>query len=84
MADVVRIDRGDVLVISNVSHPEDSDAFEEWARAIELLKEWAGIACVIVAEDDVRLGRLSAEVAGSLTASVRDRLKRPVSDDGRG
>lgn len=83
MADVVRIDRGDVLVISNASIPEDRDDLDNWAKAVEFLREHAGIACVIFAEDDIRLDRLPADVLGSLTASARDRVKRPASDDGR-
>jgi hypothetical protein len=83
MVDVVRIERGDVLIISNVSFPEEPEAFEGWGKAVTFLREHAGIACLVVAEDAVRLDRLPADVVDSLTASARDRMKRHSADDGR-
>jgi hypothetical protein len=87
MADVVKIEAGDVLVISGVTLPDEPEMLESYQVAADFLREQAGITCLIVAEHDVALARATQAEAGAfrrlfLNGSVVSSMPGADSGDG--
>ena len=58
---IVLVKPGDVLMLGNVTLPEDEDALEAFNTALRTLKENLGLEHILVFEDDIDLAVKPAE-----------------------
>lgn len=61
MAQIVKLDPGDVLVLAGMTNLEDPETLEAAQSAVDFLKREVGIAAVVMCEDNVRLEKIAPE-----------------------
>ena len=61
MAQIVKLDPGDVLVLAGMTNLEDPETLEAARSAVDFLRKEVGIAAVVLCEDNVRLAKIEPE-----------------------